>query len=99
VITNSRNRTFQAGIFLTNNGNTPRTWQVRVTHNPGAGVRVQAAFGARASTSGDTTVLSGGPLAADSSVTVAFQASKNVSGVVRPTSCRVDGKNCVVTVQ
>jgi hypothetical protein len=99
VITRSRDRTFQGGIFLTNTTNTARNWQVRVTHNPRAGVRMQASFGAQASTSGDTTVFSGGPLAAHSSVMVGFQASKNVGGVVRPTSCRVDGKDCIVSVR
>jgi hypothetical protein len=44
-------------------------------------------------------VLSGGPLAANGSVTVAFQASKTVSGVVRRTGCRVDGKDCIVTAR
>jgi hypothetical protein len=41
----------------------------------------------------------GGPLAAHSSVMVGFRASKNVSGVIRPASCRVDSKDCVVTVR
>jgi hypothetical protein len=98
VITNSRRSTFQAGVFLTNNSSTARTWQVSVTHDPAARVRVQGAFGARVSSNGDTTVFSGGPLGAGDSVMFGFQADKSVSGVVRPTSCRVDGRNCVVTV-
>jgi hypothetical protein len=44
-------------------------------------------------------VFSGGPLAGGDSVTIAVQGSKQTSGVVRPTSCRVDGKDCIVTVQ
>jgi Cellulose binding domain len=98
VITNNRGSTFQAGVFLTNNSNTARNWQVSVTHDPAARVRVQEAFGARISTNGDTTVFSGGPLGAGDSIMFGFQADKNVRGVVRPTSCRVDGRNCVVTV-
>jgi hypothetical protein len=98
VITNNRGSTFQAGVFLTNNSNTARNWQVSVTHDPAARVRVQEAFGARISTNGDTTVFTGGPLGAGDSVMFGFQADKNVRGVVRPTSCRVDGRNCVVTV-
>jgi hypothetical protein len=99
VVANSRSDTFQAGVFLTNNGKTARSWQVRVTHNPRDGVRVQDAFGAQMSTDGDTTVFSGGPLAAGDSVTFGFRASKSARGVVRPTGCRIDGKNCVVSVR
>jgi hypothetical protein len=99
VITNSTSTAFQAGILLTNDSQTARNWQVRVAHDPTAGVRLQAGFGARISTSGDTLVFSGGPLDAQSSVTVGFQATKSAGGVVRPTACRVDGRDCIVTVQ
>jgi hypothetical protein len=99
VITNSSSTRFQAGILLTNDSQTARNWQVRVSHDPTAGVRLQAGFGARISTSGDTLVFSGGPLDAGSSVTFGFQATKSATGVVRPTACLVDGRDCIVTVQ
>ena len=99
VITNSRRTTFQVGVFLTNTSGAARNWQVRVTHDPAAGVRVRGVFGATMSTSGNTVVFSGGPLKAGASVFFGFQAGKAVSGVVRPSACQVDGNACVVTVQ
>jgi hypothetical protein len=99
VIADSRQTTFQVGVFLKNTSGAARNWQVRVTHDPTAGVRVRAAFGVTMTTSGNTVVFSGGPLKAGGSAFFGFRAGKTAEGVVRPTSCRVDGKACVVTVQ
>jgi cellulose binding protein with CBM2 domain len=99
AIANSRQTTFQVGVFLKNTSSSARNWQVSVTHAAAAGVRVRAAYGATMTTSGNTVVFSGGPLKAGGSTFFGFQAGKTARGVVRPTACRVDGKDCVVTVQ
>lgn len=99
VVTNNQANSFQVGILLTNNGSVAQGWQLRVAHDPAAGVRFGLGFGASVTRSGDTTVLSGGPLAAGRTVTIGFQVSKQVRGVVVPTSCVVGGRNCIVTVQ
>ena len=98
-IANSRQTTFQVGILLKNTSGTARNWQVSVTHDPADGVRVRAVFGATMSKAGDTVVFSGGPLKAGGSMFFGFQASKTAEGVVRPSACRVDGRDCVVTAQ
>jgi hypothetical protein len=99
VVAKTTSSSFRVGIILTNNTRTSRSWQIRVTHDPADGVRFQIGIGARISQSGSTTVFSGGPLNGGRSVIIAFRASKHVIGVVRPTSCVVDGKDCIVSVQ
>jgi hypothetical protein len=88
---------FQAGIVIENEGRTARTWRVRVSYDPSAGVRVQRTFGADASTSGSTIVFSGGPLAAGRSTMIGFRASTDANGEIRPTSCQVEGRACVIS--
>jgi hypothetical protein len=99
VVMNSRRSSFQAAITVTNEGRAARNWQVVVSHDPDAGVRVEGSLGARVSTSGNTITLSGGPLDGGDSVTFGYQASKDTREDVQPTSCRVDGVECRVTVR
>jgi cellulose binding protein with CBM2 domain len=99
VVMNSRRSSFQAAITVTNEGRAARSWQVVVTHDPDAGVRVEGSLGVRVSTSGNTITFSGGPLDGGDSVTFGYQASKDTRDDVQPTSCRVDGVECRVTVR
>ncbi len=98
VVMNTRRSSFQAAITVTNEGRAARSWRVVVTHDPDAGVRVEGSVGASITTSGDTITLSGGPLDPGDSVTFGYQASAESRDVVQPTSCRVDGVECRVTV-
>ena len=82
---------FVAGVLLTNPTATARSWRVDVRHDPDAGVRVTTAWNADLQRSGSTTVFTGGPLAPGASQTFGFEATKRVTGPVRPTSCTVDG--------
>ena len=99
TVMRDRRSTFQAAISVTNEGRAARSWQVVVTHDPDDEVRLQGSVGARVSTSGDTITFSGGPLDPGDSVTFGYQASKDSDDDVRPTSCRVDGVECRVTLR
>ena len=97
VIVGGRQSSFQAGIVITNNGRTARTWRLTVTHDPG--VRLQGSVGATATASGSTITFSGGPLGPGDSVTAGYQASKDSGDEARPTSCRIEGTACSVSVR
>lgn len=92
-----RSTAFQAGIVVTNEGRTPRTWRLVIRHHPGDGVRVQGSSGARMTLSGSTITFEGGPLWAGKSITVGYQATATTRGSVRPASCRVEGTSCEVS--
>jgi hypothetical protein len=99
VIVNGRRSTFQVGIFIKNTGSTARTWKVVVTHDPSDGVRLLGSTGAKVSTSGDTITLTGGPLEPGRTVTAGFQATRSTNEDVRPTSCKIEGRDCTVTTR
>jgi len=88
---------FRAGILITNQGRTARTWRLVITHDPADGVRVVRGSGARMVAAGSTITFDGGPLEPGTSVSVAYQATATTSGSVRPASCRIAGASCVVT--
>lgn len=90
---------FQVGIVVRNEGTTTRSWRIQITHNPDDGVRVQRGMGAGISSTGNSTTVTGGPLPAGRTAMVAFSASKRTRGVARPTSCRVEGRECDVSVR
>ena len=97
TVMNSRRRSFQAAISVTNQGRTARSWKLVVTHDPDDGVRMDGSVGARVTTSGDTITFSGDALDPGDSVTFGYQATKRTRDEVQPTSCRVDGVECRVT--
>jgi hypothetical protein len=87
---------FIAGVVLSNPTSTSRSWRVVITHDPADGVRVTTAWNARLERSGSSSILTGGPLAPGASQTFGFEATKRVSGPVRPTACTVDGAACAI---
>jgi hypothetical protein len=97
-VVDGRRSTFTVGVIVTNTGKASRSWRLVVTHDPSADVRVQGAFGAQLSTSGDTITLRGDALPPGRSVTAGFRAtSSRERGGVRPTSCTIEGTACDVT--
>jgi hypothetical protein len=99
IIVNGRRSTFQVGIVVKNTGSAARDWQVVVTHDPSDGVRLRGGVGAQVSGSGDTITVSGGPLGPGKTVTVGFQATRRSDEAVRPTSCKIEGRDCTVTTR
>lgn len=88
---------FIGGVLLTNPTGTARSWRVVVTHDPDVAVRVTTAWNATLQRSGATTVFTGGPLAPGASQTFGFEATKRVTGPVRPVSCTVNGAACATS--
>jgi hypothetical protein len=97
AMTSRRRSTFQAGIFITNEGRTARTWQLVIAHDPDDGVRVQGGAGARMTVSGNTVTFDGGPLDPGDTVTVGYRATTTTEGSVRPASCRIEGRSCEIS--
>jgi hypothetical protein len=89
----------RAAISVTNEGRAARSWRVVVTHDPDDEVRLDGTIGARATTAGDTITFQGDALGPGDSVTFGYQASTRARDVARPTSCRVDGVECRVTLE
>jgi hypothetical protein len=94
AVTGSWDTGFVAGVLLANPTGTARSWQVVVRHASAAGVRVTTFWNAQVTRNCDTTTFSGGPLAAGATQTFGFEATKQASGPVRPTSCLVNGLAC-----
>jgi len=90
----SWDRGFIAGVQITNKSGPARTWTVKVSYNPDAGVRIGNTWNAQLSRDGNTFVLTGGPLAPGATAMLGFEASKQVRGGIQPTSCTVDGAPC-----
>ncbi|MEU8235425.1 cellulose binding domain-containing protein [Actinoplanes sp. NPDC048967] len=90
----SWDRGFIAGVQITNKSGPARTWTVKVSYNPDAGVRVGNTWNAQLSRDGNTFVFTGGPLAPGATAMLGFEASKQVRGRIQPTSCTVDGAPC-----
>jgi hypothetical protein len=87
-------RGFVAGITVTNKQGPARGWTVRVSYGSDAGVRLDNVWNADLTREGDTFVLTGGPLAPGASVTLGYQASKQVRSQIKPSACTVDGTPC-----
>lgn len=88
---------FIGGVLLSNPTGTALSWRVVVTHDPDAAVRVTTAWNADLERSGATTVFTGGPLAPGASQTFGFEATKRVTGAVRPISCTVNDVACAMS--
>jgi cellulase/cellobiase CelA1 len=69
-------------------------WTVRLTFAPSARVQVGNTWNARLSRDGDTFVFTGDQLAPGATVTLGFQASKQVRPRVQPATCTVNGAPC-----
>ncbi|WP_143162526.1 cellulose binding domain-containing protein [Couchioplanes caeruleus] len=89
-----RNRALLGTIQVVNTGTTARGWQVTLTYDPRAGVRLTQAWNAEISRSGDTWTITGGTLAPGAGATVGFQATKRTRDPVRPSGCVVNGTPC-----
>jgi hypothetical protein len=87
-------RGFVAAIEVTNKTGPARTWTLKVTYAAEDGVRVGNTWNAQLSRQGNTFVLTGGPLAPGATVSVGYEASKQVRSRVEPSSCTVDGVRC-----
>jgi hypothetical protein len=94
VVSSSWETGFVGGVLVTNPTGAPLSWRVVVSHDPGAGVRVTTTWNADLTRSGSTAVFTGGPLAPGASQTFGFEATKQVTGSVRPTDCTVNGVAC-----
>ncbi len=99
TVTKQHKSSFQAAISVTNQGRAAASWTLVVTHDPDDGVRLKGSVGGRVTGSGDTITFRGGALSPGDSVAFGYQASKKTRDDVRPTSCRVDGVECRVTVE
>jgi Cellulose binding domain len=95
VVANQDNG-FIAALLVRNPGPTPQNWTVRVRYDDAAGVRIGQAWNATISRSGDTTVLTGGPLAPGATQNVGFQATRRGHGRLGPPSCTINGSRCAV---
>lgn len=87
-------RGFIGSVEVTNQTGPARTWTVKLTYDSSAGVRLGNTWNAQVIRQGDTFVFTGGPLTPGASITLGFEASKQVSGGIRPTACAVDGVPC-----
>jgi hypothetical protein len=85
---------FVTAIDVTNKTGPARTWTLKVTYPAEAGVRLGNTWNAQVSRQGNTFVLTGGPLAPGATVSVGYEASKQVRSRVEPSSCTVDGVSC-----
>ncbi|MET8148393.1 cellulose binding domain-containing protein [Actinoplanes sp. NPDC049668] len=90
----SWDRGFVAMVRVTNTGTTARNWTVTISYESRAEVRITNAWNAQLDRQGDTSVLTGGPLAPGASFSFGFEASKQVRNRIQPTGCTVDGTPC-----
>jgi hypothetical protein len=90
----SWDRGFIGNVDVTNKTGPARTWTVRLTFDPSAGVGVGNTWNAQLSRQGNTFVFTGGPLAPGSKVSLGFEASKQVRGKIQAATCTVDGAPC-----
>jgi hypothetical protein len=87
-------RGFIGAVTVTNKTGPARNWTVRVTFDERHEVRLGNVWNARVDRQGGTFVFTGGPLAPGASVTLGFEASKQVRAKIQPTACTVDGAPC-----
>jgi cellulase/cellobiase CelA1 len=85
---------FIGAVRVRNMSAVPQNWAVAVRWDGAAGVRITQAWNASLSSRGDVTVLSGGPLAPGATQNLGFEATKQLTGPVRPASCTVNGSWC-----
>jgi hypothetical protein len=85
---------FIGAVRVRNVSAVPQNWAIAVRWDGAAGVRITQAWNASLSRRGDVTVLSGGPLAPGATQNLGFEATKQVTGPVRPASCTVNGSWC-----
>jgi cellulase/cellobiase CelA1 len=95
-VTASWNAGYVAFVRVANTGSAAHTWSVTVTHQGQDGLRLGNVWGAGGTQQGTSLVFTGGPLAAGSSVTFGYQASKTGSEDARPAGCTVVGGTCAV---
>jgi hypothetical protein len=98
TVTENGLRTFHARVFLTNRGQTTRDWSVRISFAPSDQVSVGRTLGAVRRSSGNTFVFSGFNARPGQTEIFGFDATKGVSGTVRPTGCEVDGRDCDIRI-
>lgn len=85
---------FIGSVEVANRTGTARTWTVRLSYDPSAGVRLGNTWNAQLTRQDGAFVLTGGPLAPGTSVTLGFEASKQVRGRIQPLTCTIDGAPC-----
>lgn len=98
TVTENGSRTFHARVFLTNRGQTTRNWSVRITFAASDRVDVGRTLGALKRTSGNTYVFSGFRARPGQTEIFGFDATKGVTGTVRPTTCDVEGRDCDIRI-
>lgn len=72
-----------------------QTFDVHLTFPDNVVIAVTGFWNATPSTAGSGATFSGGPVTPGGTVTFGFQAEKNRSPQVNPTSCTVNGRPCV----
>jgi hypothetical protein len=92
----NRGRGYFVMLLVRNPGSTPQRWSVSLRYDPAAGVRIGQAWNATVTSHGDTTVLTGGPLAAGATVSVGFQATQRGRGRLPTPSCAINGSRCAM---
>ena len=90
----SWDRGFIGSVEVTNKSGTARTWTVKLTFDPSAGVGIGNTWNAQLSRQGNTFVFTGGQLAPGSKISMGFEASKQVRGKIQPATCTIDGAPC-----
>ncbi|MBW6432414.1 cellulose-binding domain-containing protein [Actinoplanes hulinensis] len=88
---------FIAALRVTNNGTSARDWTVTLSYPSGSGIELRGAWNATAGISGNTVTLRGKSLAGGSSVSVGFQAEKDLNDLVKPVTCAIGGGSCRVS--
>ncbi|MBO3739628.1 cellulose binding domain-containing protein [Actinoplanes flavus] len=88
---------FIAALRVTNNGTAARDWTVTLSYPSGSGLELRGAWNATASLSGNTVTLRGKSLAGGSSISVGFQAEKDLRDLVKPVTCAIGGGSCRVS--
>jgi cellulase/cellobiase CelA1 len=81
-------------VQVSNESATPQHWTVAVRYNGADGVRITQAWNGSVSRQGDVMVFSGGPLEPGGTQNLGFEATKQATGEVRPTSCTANGSWC-----
>lgn len=87
---------FIGSVAVTNKAGAARNWTVKLTFAAGAGVRVGNTWNAQVTRQNNTYVFTGGPLAPGSSITMGFEASKQVKPRVQAATCTVNDGSCQV---
>ena len=85
---------FIGAVQVSNVSATPQNWTVAVRYDAADGVRITQAWNGSLSRGGDVTIFTGGPLAPGDTANLGFEATKQATGEVRPTSCTANGSWC-----